>query len=57
MRNHGRDPCGVRTHDPEVAKQIPYPLGDRSPSLLVDPKMFQVTHEPLSLESQNFTHS
>ena len=24
MRNHGRDPCGVQTHDPEVARQTPY---------------------------------
>ena len=32
MRNHGRDPCGLQTHDPEVAKQTPYPLGHRSPS-------------------------
>ena len=31
MRNHGRDPCGVRTHDPEVARRTPYPLGDFSP--------------------------
>ena len=25
MRNHGRDPCGVRTHDPEIVRQTPYP--------------------------------
>ena len=31
MRNRGRDPCGVRTHDPEVAKQTPYQLGHRTP--------------------------
>ena len=31
MRNHGRDPCGVQTHDPEVVRQTPYPLGHRSP--------------------------
>ena len=30
MRNHGRDPCRVRTHDPEVARQTPYPLGNCS---------------------------
>ena len=26
MRNHGRDPSGVRTHDCEVERQTPYPL-------------------------------
>ena len=26
MRNLDRDPCGVWTHDPEVAMQTPYPL-------------------------------
>ena len=33
MRNHGRDQCGVRTHDPEDARQTPYPVGHRSPLL------------------------
>ena len=28
---YGRDPCGVRTDDAEVARQTPYPLGHRSP--------------------------
>ena len=23
MRNHGRDPCGVRTHNPEIVRQRP----------------------------------
>ena len=32
MRNHGRDPCEVRTHDPKVARETPYTLGHRSPS-------------------------
>ena len=27
--NHGRDPCVVRTYDPEVARQTPYPLSHR----------------------------
>ena len=27
MRNHGRDLCEVRTHDPEDARETPYPLG------------------------------
>ena len=31
MRNHGREPCGVPTHDPKVAKQTLYPLGHRTP--------------------------
>ena len=35
MRNHDRNPCGVRTHDPEVAKQTPYPLGHRSPNKII----------------------
>ena len=26
MRNHGRDTCGVRTHDSKVARQTSYPL-------------------------------
>ena len=30
MKNHGRVLCGVRTHDPEVARQTPDPLGYRS---------------------------
>ena len=29
-RNHGRDPCGVRTQDLEVARQTSYPLGNHS---------------------------
>ena len=29
LRNHGRDSCGVRTNDPQVARQTPYPLGHR----------------------------
>ena len=31
MRNHGREPCGVRIHDPEIARQTAYPLGHHSP--------------------------
>ena len=42
MRNHGRDPCGVRTQDPEVARQIPYPLGHRSPYIDVTTHIFPV---------------
>ena len=30
-RNHGRDTCGVQTHNPKVVRQTPYPLGQRSP--------------------------
>ena len=26
MRNHGCNPCEVQTHDPQVARQTPYPL-------------------------------
>ena len=29
MRNHDREPCGDRSHEPEVARQTPYPLGYR----------------------------
>ena len=44
MRNHGRDPCGVRTQDPEVARQTPYPLGRRSPCIV-------------SIENYRFLHN
>ena len=30
MRKHGCNSCGVRTYDPEVARQTPYPLGHHS---------------------------
>ena len=30
MRNHGCDPCGVQTHDSEVARRTPYLLGHHS---------------------------
>ena len=35
MRNHGCDPCGVRTHDPEFARQTPYLLGHHSPLTMI----------------------
>ena len=36
MKNHGCDPCRVWTHDPEVARQTPYPLGHRSQLRLIN---------------------
>ena len=33
MRNHVCDSCGIRTHDPEVARQTAYPLGHRPSGL------------------------
>ena len=33
MRDHGRGQCGARTHDPEFARQAPYPIVHRSPLL------------------------
>ena len=35
MRSDGRDQCGVRNHDLEDARQTPYPLDHRSPSVVV----------------------
>ena len=40
IRNHGRDPCEVRTHDPEVARQT-HSLGPRS-SLSVNPNYTRI---------------
>ena len=34
MKNHGREPCGVRTHDPKVARQKSYPFRHRFPYVL-----------------------
>jgi hypothetical protein len=31
MKKHGRDAISARTHDPRVDRQIPKPLGQRSP--------------------------
>ena len=47
MKNHGRDPCEVRTHDPEVARQTHYPLGYRSPIFCIV-SVNLLKHMPLS---------
>ena len=43
MRNYGRDPCEVRTHNPKVARQTPYLLDLRSSYFKLDFNTFFVT--------------